>query len=88
MSPGLIALGVAMLGTPAFGKGFGGLSVVLGVIGLLAASAQLVDITSPIAVPGVFALIAFHFVLGWKVYSLSRGARRYGKGRAGSNGES
>lgn len=70
---GLIALGAAMLGTPAFGKGFGGLSVVLGMIGIVAASAQLVDISSPIAIPGVFALIIFHLVLGWKVYGLSRG---------------
>lgn len=78
MSPGIIALGVAMLGTPAFGEGFGGLSVVLGVVGLVAASAQLVDITPSIAIPGVFALIVFHFVLGWKVYSLSRRASKIG----------
>ena len=68
---GLIGLGVGMLGTPAFGKGFGGLSVGLGVVGVIAASALLVDV-SPIAVVGVFALIVFHLVLGWKVYRLSR----------------
>jgi len=69
---GLIALGVAMLGAPAFGKGFGGVSVVLGVAGVVAASVLLVDPLSPIAVVGVLALIVFHLVLGWKVYSLSR----------------
>ncbi|MGH3146530.1 MAG: hypothetical protein ACRDTR_12085, partial [Rubrobacter sp.] len=68
---GLIALGVAMLGTPAFGKGIGGMSVVLGVVGAVAASVLLVDPLSPIAVAGVFALIIFHLVLGWKVYRLS-----------------
>src|SRR5918998_2997100 len=31
---GFIALGVAMLGAPAFGRGFGGVSVALGVIGI------------------------------------------------------
>jgi hypothetical protein len=69
---GLIALGVAMLGAPAFGKGFGGVSVVLGVVGVVAASALLVDPLSPMAFVGVLALIVFHLVLGWKVYSLSR----------------
>ena len=69
---GLIALGIAMLGAPDFGKGFGGLSVALGVVGGVAACVLLVDPASPIAAVGVFALIVFHLVLGWKVYSLSR----------------
>ena len=73
---GLIALGVAMFGAPAFGKGFGGVSVVLGVVWGVAACVLLVDPPSPIAVVGVFALIVFHLVLGWKVYSLSKGPRR------------
>jgi hypothetical protein len=61
-----------MLRTPAFGKGFGGVSVVLGVLGVVAATVLLIDPHSPIAVVGVFALIVFHLVLGWKVYRLSR----------------
>jgi hypothetical protein len=69
---GLIALGVAMLGTPAFGKGFGWLSVVLGVVGVVAASVLLVDPLSPSAFAGILSLIVFHLVLGWKIYSLSR----------------
>jgi hypothetical protein len=69
---GFVALGVAMLGTPDFGKGFGGVSVVLGVIGVVAASILLVDPLSPSAFVGVLALIVFHLVLGWKVYSVSR----------------
>jgi hypothetical protein len=69
---GLIALGVAMLGAPAFGKGFGGVSVVLGVVGVVAASILLGDPLSPSAFVGVLALIVFHVVLGWKVYSVSR----------------
>jgi hypothetical protein len=68
---GLIALGMAMLRSPALGKGFGGASVVLGALGGLAAVALLVEV-SPIAVVGIFGLIVFHFVLGWKVHSLSR----------------
>ena len=69
---GLIALGAAMLGAPAFGKGIGRASVALGVIGLAAAVALLVDVSS-IGVVGVFALMVFHLVLGWKVHRLSRG---------------
>jgi hypothetical protein len=68
---GLVALGVAMLRAPAFGKGFGGISVALGVIGVVAASVLLVDPHSPSAFVGVLALIVFHLVLGWKLYSLS-----------------
>jgi hypothetical protein len=72
VSIGLIALGVAMLGAAAFGKGFGGVSVVLGVVGMVAASVLLVDPISPSAFVGVLSLIVFHLVVGWKVYSLSR----------------
>jgi hypothetical protein len=69
---GFVALGAAMLGVPAFGKGFGVVSVVLGVVGVVAASFLLVDPQSPSAFAGVLALIVFHLVLGWKLYSLSR----------------
>ena len=69
---GVIALGVAMLGAPAFGRGFGGVSVVVGVVGVVAASVLLVDPLSPSAFVGVLSLIVFHLVLGWKLYSLSR----------------
>ncbi len=68
---GLIALGVAMLGSPDFGKRFGGVTVVLGVIGVVAAVVLLIDPLSPIAVVGFLVLIVFHLVLGWKVYRLA-----------------
>ena len=69
---GIMALGMAMLRTPAFGKGFGGISVALGLAGVVAASVLLVDSASPVAFVGVLALIVFHLVLGWKTYNLSR----------------
>ena len=72
---GLIALGVAMLGAPAFGKGFGWVSVVLGVVGLAAAVSNIVDPASMIAAVTFFAIIIFQLVLGWKVYSLSKAPR-------------
>jgi hypothetical protein len=68
---GLVALGVAMLRAPAFGRGFGGATIALGVTGIGAAFALLIDPLSPIAVVGFLALIVFHLVLGRKVYRLS-----------------
>jgi hypothetical protein len=69
---GLILLGVAMLGTPAFGKRFGGVSVVLGVVGVVAAVIQMADPASMLGSVTYFACLIFYFVLGWKVYRLSR----------------
>jgi hypothetical protein len=71
---GLILVGVAMLGAPDFGKGFGGVSMGLGVIGLLAAVLQMVDPASMIGAGSFFAIVIFYLVLGWKVYSLSKAA--------------
>jgi hypothetical protein len=69
---GVIGLGMAMRGTPAFGKRLGAVGIGLGAIGVVAATVVLIDPLSPIAAIGFFALIAFHLVTGWKVYSLSR----------------
>jgi hypothetical protein len=69
---GVIALGVAMLGTPAFGKGFGWMSLVVGVLGVAAGVVLLIDPGSPMAIVSILSLIVFHIALGWKVYSLSR----------------
>jgi Domain of unknown function (DUF4386) len=72
VSTGIIALGVAMLRAPAFGRGLGWASVVLGVVGVVAGSFDLVDPPSPIAAVGILALVVFQLVLGWKAYRLSR----------------
>jgi hypothetical protein len=69
---GLILLGVAMLRDPAFGKILSGMSVLLGVLGVVTATYQLIDPFSASSAIGVFALIIFHFIVGWKVYTLSR----------------
>ena len=72
---GVTALGVGMLGTPAFGKGVGGVSVVIGILGVLAGIVLLIDPGSSIAVVSVLSLIVFHIAVGWKVYRLSRAPR-------------
>lgn len=71
MPVGVILLGLAMRRDPAFGKGAGNVSVALGVVGLAAATVMLVDPLSAVAALGVFTLIGFHLVAGWKTYRLS-----------------
>ena len=71
MPVGIILFGLAMRRDPAFGKVAGTVSVALGVVGLAAATAMLVDPLSPVAALGIFALIGFHLVAGWKTYRLS-----------------
>jgi hypothetical protein len=50
----------------------GWVTVGLGMVGLGRAAVVLVDPESLLAAVGILALIAFHLVLGWKVYGLSR----------------
>ncbi len=73
MPVGVILLGLAMRQNPAFGTVAGNAGVVLGVVGLAAAIVMLVDPLSAAAALGVFALIGFHLVAGWKTYRLSTG---------------
>jgi vacuolar-type H+-ATPase subunit I/STV1 len=71
MPVGVILFGLAMRQDLAFGKIAGNVSVALGVVGLAAATLMLVDPLSPVAALGIFALIGFHLVAGWKTYRLS-----------------
>ena len=74
---GFIVLGVAMLRAPAFGRRFGGVSIVLGVIGVVGVFASLfVPGTTGLQLMGVstFANLIFLPLFGWKVYRLSRTA--------------
>jgi uncharacterized membrane protein HdeD (DUF308 family) len=64
---------MAMLGAPGFGPRIGWVSITLGLVGVAAAVVLLVDPLSPVAVIGFFALIAFNAVVGWRLYTLSRG---------------
>jgi hypothetical protein len=73
-----IVFGVAMLKAPAFGRRFGVVSIVLGVIGVAGVVASLF-VTGETGVQmmgiAVFANIIFLPLFGWKVYSLSKGPR-------------
>ena len=69
---GFTLLGVAMFASPVFGKGLRWVSVVIGVAGLTAALLQLITPASDIGAVSFFAYIIFYFVLGGKIYSLSK----------------
>ena len=73
-----IVLGVAMFRAPAFGGRFGGVSIVLGVIGLVGVVASLfVPGETGVQVMGiaVFANLIFLPLFGWNLYRLSKGPR-------------
>ncbi|MCP5038207.1 MAG: hypothetical protein GY945_11485 [Rhodobacteraceae bacterium] len=67
---GIIFLGLAMLGNPDYGRGFGATSLLLGLAGFAAAIAVLNEPTE-IAAVGIFALIFFNIIVGWKTFRLS-----------------
>ena len=73
MDIGFIVLGMAMIRAPAFGKRFGGVSVVLGVAGVVGISLFAVDSLS-FAPFIILVFIIFPLIFGWKVYSLSKAA--------------
>ena len=73
LATGLVVLGVAMIRSPAFGKVFGGLSVVAGAAQLLGIS--LVSTNSTTYAPfALLGFLVFPVVFGWKRYRLSRTA--------------
>jgi len=77
MMLGFIVLGVAMLRATAFGRRFGWVSIVLGVIGVVGVFASLfIPGTMGMQLVGVavFANLIFLPLFGWKVYRLSRTA--------------
>ena len=69
---GILLFGVSMLGTPAFGKLLGWVSVTLGAVGLVAAVLQMADPASMVGAVSYFAIVIFCLVLGAKLYRLSK----------------
>lgn len=68
----LLGFGIALLKHPDFGGLYGWLGIVLAFLGFGAISVSMVNPDSPSAAIIIFGLIIFHFVLGWKLYKLSR----------------
>jgi len=73
MATGFIVLGVAMLGSPAFGKRLGGVSVTLGVATVV--GMFIFGVASDLVFPFVLiAFVVFPLLFGWKIYRLSKAA--------------
>lgn len=73
LNVGFIVLGLAMPKAPGFGKGFGGVSVAFGVVGVVWIA--IVPVDSLLIFPAVIlAFIVFPLLFGWKVYQKSRAA--------------
>ena len=78
MMIGFIVLGIAIFKAPAFGRRFGSVSILLGVIGIVGVVASLfITGSSGMQVMGiaVFANLIFLPLFGWKVYRLSRAGK-------------
>jgi hypothetical protein len=74
---GFISLGAAMLSAPTFGRRFGTVSIVFGIIGVAGVVAGLFvtgDTGMQVIGIGILANIAFLPLFGWKVFRLSRAA--------------
>lgn len=71
---GMGLLGVAMHRSPAFGPGAGRIGMVIGLAGLVAAVMILVN-PNDVAAIGIFGLIFFHLLIGWKLVRVSGLAR-------------
>ena len=71
---GFTLVGIGMFGSQKFGKGLSWVIMVLGAAGIIAAFLQMIDPASLIGMVPFFAYIIFYFVLGIKVYKLSKSA--------------
>jgi len=71
---GLILLGVAMLGASNFGKGLAWMSVIIGLVAFVTSILQMIDPASDVGALSYLLPIIFYFVLGIKVYRLSKTA--------------
>ena len=69
---GFTFIGVAMLNSQTYSKGLSWVTVVLGAAGVIASFFQMVDPASFVGVVPFFGYIIFYFILGRKVYSLSK----------------
>lgn len=65
---GFLLLGIAMFNTPTFGKGFGIVSIILGLLGMISGLLQIIDPSSPVGAISYFSIIFYGFIFSLKVY--------------------
>jgi hypothetical protein len=66
---GVVPFGIAIVGSPDFGRGAGWTGIVLGSLGLPSSLYLLVDQESPAGLPAHIVLIIFSALAGWKLIS-------------------
>ena len=69
---GLILVGMAMFAAPEFGKGISWMTVVIGTVAFIASILQMFDPAGDIGALSYITPIIFYFVLGIKIYRLSK----------------
>ena len=69
---GLILVGMAMFAAPEFGKDISWMTVVIGTVAFIAAILQMFDPAGDIGALSYITPIIFYFVLGVKIYRLSK----------------
>ena len=69
---GLILFGVAMFAAPEFGKGISWMTVIIGTLAFVAAIIQMIDPAGDIGALSYITPIIFYFVMGIKIYRLSK----------------
>lgn len=69
---GIILVGVAMFAAPEFGKGISWMTVVIGALAFIAAIFQMIDPAGDIGAVSYITPIIFYFVLGTKIFRLSK----------------
>ena len=71
---GIILIGMAMFGASNFGKGLAWMSVVVGGVAFVAAIFQMIDPASDVGALSYLLPIIFYFVVGMKLFRLSKTA--------------
>ena len=69
---GMVLFGVAMRQSRQFGRRLAGFAIGVGVIGAVAATAEIVDQSLEISALSVLAIVAFHLATGWRTLHLGR----------------
>jgi hypothetical protein len=67
---GMLLFGIAMLSTPSYGKWMGWIGILLAAAGIYAAVMSLIEEGDIVAI-GVFALVFFHVIVGWRTFRLA-----------------
>lgn len=81
LSVGFVLLGLAMLKAQGYGKSVGGVTMGIGVVGVLGVAAFPVT-SAMFAIPAALTFVVFPLLLGWKVFVASRVPAAAGPGPA------